>query len=95
MKWATESNGKDAVAKAVAKITADAARVAGLSSGRLSVGSDADLCVFDPAARWKVEAKALASQGKHTPFLGYEVAGQVRVTMVGGHIAYERNGERR
>jgi dihydroorotase len=90
MKWASEAGAKDAMAKAVAKITADAARVAGLDSGRLSVGSDADICLLDPTARWKVEAKALASQGKHTPFLGYEVAGQVRMTMVAGHIAYER-----
>jgi dihydroorotase len=46
--------------------------------------------VFDPAARWTVEASALASQGKHTPFLGYELAGQVRATIVGGRIAFQR-----
>jgi dihydroorotase len=92
LKWAQEAGGTDAQAlsRSVAKVTSDAARVAGLTAGSLGVGSAADLCLFDPAARWKVEAKALASQGKHTPFLGYELAGQVRATIVGGHVAFQR-----
>jgi dihydroorotase len=78
------------LARALSRITADAARVAGLSSGTLSVGAVADVCVFDPQATWTVEASALASQGKHTPFLGYNLTGQVRATIVAGHIAYQR-----
>jgi dihydroorotase len=46
--------------------------------------------LFDPAARWKVDAAALASQGKHTPFVGYELQGQVMATIVAGHVAFER-----
>jgi dihydroorotase len=92
LKWADESPGDSSrsLAAAIAKVTADPARVAGLPSGRLSVGSAADICLFDPAARWKVEGRTLASQGKHTPFLGYELTGQVRATIVAGHIAFER-----
>ncbi|WP_136413132.1 dihydroorotase [Herbaspirillum sp. ST 5-3] len=92
LKWADEyvDKSQQPLSKAVAKVTCDPARVVGLASGRLSVGSVADVCVFDPAARWKVEAKTLASQGKHTPFLGYELLGQVRATIVSGHIAFER-----
>jgi dihydroorotase len=92
LKWADECAGQteQPLLKAVGKITADAARVIGLPSGQLGVGSVADVCIFDPAARWKVDATSLASQGKHTPFLGYELAGQVKATIVAGHIAYER-----
>ncbi|HEY5800718.1 MAG TPA: dihydroorotase, partial [Burkholderiaceae bacterium] len=72
------------------KITQGAAHVAGLACGSLQAGAVADLCVFDPQERWKVEARALASQGKHTPFLGYEVAGRVHATVVAGHLAYRR-----
>ncbi|HJV83642.1 dihydroorotase [Noviherbaspirillum sp.] len=92
LKWADEyvDKSQQPLSKAVAKVTCDPARVVGLASGRLSIGSVADVCVFDPAARWKVEAKTLASQGKHTPFLGYELLGQVRATIVSGHIAFER-----
>jgi dihydroorotase len=46
--------------------------------------------LFDPAVRWTVAASALASQGKHTPFVGYELAGQVRATIVAGHVAFQR-----
>lgn len=92
LKWANEclDKSQQPLTKAVAKITSDAARVVGLASGRLAVGSTADVCVFDPSARWKVEAKSLASQGKHTPFLGYELTGQVKATVVAGHITFER-----
>ena len=96
IKWADDyaaAQGKDdALARAVARVTSDAARVAGLAqAGQLGVGSMADVVVFDPAARWTVTGSALASQGKHTPFLGYELAGQVQATIVAGRVAYERN----
>ena len=88
LKWGDEQ--KAPLATALARITCDAARVAGLPVGQLGVGADADVVVFDPNARWTVEASALASQGKHTPFLGYELAGQVRTTIVAGRVAYQR-----
>ncbi|MGN6389228.1 MAG: dihydroorotase [Burkholderiaceae bacterium] len=90
LKCAQEApRGAEALAAIVARITDAAARVAGLPGGRLDVGAAADVCVFDPQARWKVEAASLASQGKHTPFLGYELPGRVRVTIVSGQVAFE------
>jgi len=98
VKWADDyaaAQGKDdALSRAVARVTCEAARVAGLAqAGQLGVGSVADVVVFDPAARWTVTGSALASQGKHTPFLGYELAGQVQATIVAGRVAYERNAK--
>lgn len=91
LKWAEDCvDGKQQVSRAIAKVTTDAARIVGLQSGQLALGSVADICVFDPAQRWTVSSKVLASQGKHTPFLGYEVAGQVKATIVAGHIAFQR-----
>ena len=91
LKWAEDHlKSKDGLSKAIARITCDAARVAGLDAGKLSVGSTADVCIFDPNARWKVEASAIVSQGKHTPFLGYELQAQVRHTIVSGRVAYRR-----
>jgi dihydroorotase len=52
--------------------------VAGLNAGTLSVGAVADVVLFDAGAHWTVERSALASQGKHTPFLGYNVAGKCK-----------------
>ena len=96
LKWADDyAAGQDTgkvrpLARALARITSEAARVAGIDAGTLSVGAPADVCLFDPDARWTVEASALASQGKHTPFLGYNLAGQVRTTIVAGRVAYQR-----
>ncbi|ELX10752.1 dihydroorotase PyrC [Janthinobacterium sp. HH01] len=97
LKWAddyaaTQDTGSvRPLARALARITSDAARVAGLDAGTLSVGATADVCLFDAEARWTVEASALASQGKHTPFVGYNLAGQVRTTIVAGHVAFQRS----
>ncbi|RJG05120.1 dihydroorotase [Noviherbaspirillum cavernae] len=92
LKWADEcvDTSEQPLARAIAKVTADAARVIGLPSGQLATGSVADICIFDPAARWTVDSTVLASQGKHTPFLGYELAGRVKTTIVAGHVAFER-----
>ncbi|GGI53608.1 dihydroorotase [Oxalicibacterium solurbis] len=91
LKWGEEcAEPKQAVSRAIAMVTADAARIIGAPAGQLAVGAIADICVFDPAARWTVAAPVLASQGKHTPFLGYELAGQVKATVVAGHIAFQR-----
>jgi dihydroorotase len=91
LKWAEDHlKSKNGLSKAIARITCDAARVAGIDAGKLSLGSIADVCIFDPNARWKVEAPVIVSQGKHTPFLGYELQGQVRHTIVSGRVAYSR-----
>jgi dihydroorotase len=91
LKWAQESAmGEQGLAAAIRKVTSDAARIAGIEAGRLEAGAVADICIVDPDKRWTVAANALASQGKHTPFLGYELAGQVQLTIVGGRIAYQR-----
>jgi dihydroorotase len=93
LKWGMESGV--GLTRALAVLTSEPARVlsAGLgalqsSAGQLMVGGAADVCVFDPQAHWTVHAQALKSQGKHTPFAGYELPGQVRYTLVGGHLAY-------
>jgi len=91
LKWAEDQpDAAKALPLAISRITRDAARIAGLPAGTLGVGAAADVVLFDPNARWKVDGKTLASQGKHTPFLGYELAGQVKATIVRGRVAYQR-----
>jgi dihydroorotase len=74
---------------ALACITTRPAAILGLAPPSLADGMAADLCVFDPAAHWTVQRDALRSQGKNTPFLGLEVAGRVRATLLGGRVVYE------
>ncbi|MDB5852490.1 MAG: dihydroorotase [Herminiimonas sp.] len=92
LKWAEEAPaaGGTPLAFALGKVTSGASGVVGLEAGNLSVGSVADVVIFDLEKRWKVEAGALASQGKHTPFLGYELVGQVKHTIVSGQVVFAR-----
>ena len=73
----------------LAPITREPARILGVPSGRLAPGAPADLAVFDPQAPLRISAETLRSQGKNTPFLGHELAGRVRYTVVAGHVVYE------
>jgi dihydroorotase len=88
------------LATTLSRITCDPVRVLGpaigtlaASAGRLVEGGVADVCVFDPAARWRVGDTTLVSKGKHTPFAfatsGFELPGRVRATLVAGTVAYE------
>ena len=93
-KWHLE--GGVSLARALASVTQGPAEVLGAAlgarqgrTGQLRVGGLADLCVFDPQAAWTVQPEALRSQGKHTPFSGYELPGRVRCTVVSGRVAYQ------
>ncbi len=88
LKWALEM--KLPLPTAIAKITVEPAKILGIDAGHLSPATAADLCIFDPNQYWKVEPAALKSQGKNTPFLGMELQGRVKYTLVDGSIVYER-----
>ncbi|MEW6689449.1 MAG: dihydroorotase [Pseudomonadota bacterium] len=88
LKWGEER--KLPLARALARVTSEPARILGAHSGRIEPGAPADLIVFDPEAPWRVTPEALKSQGKNSPFLGYELAGRVRATLVAGNVVYEQ-----
>jgi dihydroorotase len=87
LQWADED--RVPLSAALDRITAAPARVLGLDAGHLAPGANADVCIFDPDLHWVVEPSALRSQGKNTPFLGLELSGQVRYTLVGGQVVHE------
>lgn len=95
LKWAREN--AIPLSQALARIIHHPARILGLDTGHLGVSHAADICVFDPEATWKVTHAALKSQGKNTPFLGYEMQGKVKATLVEGHVVFEaaENGQGR
>ena len=87
LKWGAER--KLPLTKTLARVTSDPARILGVQAGRIEPGAPADLVVFDPGQHWRIAPDALKSQGKNTPFLGYELAGRVRSTIVAGSVVYE------
>jgi len=87
LKWAQQQ--RVPLLDALARITLNPAQLLGQKMGHLSVGAHADLCIFDPQASWVVAPAALKSQGKNTPFNGYEMQGRVRYTLLDGQIVYQ------
>ena len=81
---------KITTAEALKFVTMRPAKVLDKNSiGHLSVHGQADVVVFDPRINWTVNPGQLLSQGKHTPFSGFEMQGKVKATVVNGHLAYE------
>ena len=62
----------------------------GLPQGRLSVGSPADLVLFDPNAPFVLDRFTLLSKAKNTPFDGARLEGKVLATWVAGAQVYPR-----
>jgi len=87
LKWAEEQSLP--LSTTIACMTSRPAAILGLKSGHLGLQASADICIFDPEQYWKIEARALKSQGKNTPFTGMELAGKVRYTVLDGNIVYK------
>lgn len=87
LKWAKQE--KIEITSAIARISTNAAKILGIPAGDLSVNSQADICIFDANEYWKVEPSVLTSQGKNTPFIGLEIAGKVKTTLVNGLVVYQ------
>ena len=94
LKWG-QDEGLD-LSAVLARITSKPAQILGSalqtlhgSVGQLAVGGVADVCVLSADGHWPVTESALRSQGKSTPFSGYELPGRVLATLVAGHVAFE------
>jgi dihydroorotase len=87
LKWAAVDG--IALPAALARVTSVPAAVLGVDAGSLRVGAPADLCLFDPQRTWRVTPATLRSQGRNTPFAGYEMNGKVVATLVAGQVVHE------
>jgi dihydroorotase len=56
--------------------------------GTLTVGSYADVVIFDPKAEWTFQAKNSKSKSKNTPFDGWTMQGKVHFTISEGRLVY-------
>lgn len=77
------------LSEAISRLTHGPATILGLETGQISVGAIADICIYDPKHHWQVTEEGLLSQGKNSPFLGWELSGKVRTTLLEGRIVYQ------
>ena len=74
--------------EAVARITSGPAKVLNIPYGNLAVGRTADICIYDPEKIWRVSDANLYSNGKNTPFHGWEMKGRTRYTLRNGKVIF-------
>ena len=77
-----------AIIKRMSTTPADILR---LPRGRMSLGAQADLVLFDPDEEWTVDPEQFASKARNTPFAGWKVKGKVKYTIVKGEIIYQEH----
>ncbi|NOX42942.1 MAG: dihydroorotase [Gammaproteobacteria bacterium] len=73
----------------IAKLTCGPANILGINAGTLGVSSPADVCVFDPESYWNVTEETFYSHGKNSPFIGWELKGQVTHTILDGEVVFQ------
>jgi allantoinase len=68
------------------------AHLAGLANrkGAIAVGCDADLVIFDPDARFRVDPARLRNRHKLTPYAGRELFGVIETMFLRGQKVFER-----
>ena len=55
--------------------------------GRIDIGCDADLVLFDPHEKWVVDESKLHSKCGWSPYNGVELTGKVKAVYLGGKLA--------
>ena len=72
----------------IERMSSAPARLWHLPGGSLVRGTPADVVVFDPEATWTVDPERIRSRSRNSPWLGEQLPGVVRWTIVGGRIVH-------
>ncbi len=70
-------------------LTINPANLLGLPSGRLKVGSPADLILIDTEIPWMVNLDILSTRSRNTPFEGARLQGRVTETFIAGQSVFK------
>ena len=74
---------------AISLITKNPSDILGLDLGKIEIGSEADLIVFDTEKPWKVKPEKFYSKSKNSPFDSILVEGKNLMTFVRGRLVYK------
>lgn len=75
--------------KLVKLMSFNPSKILGLNRGELKVGSIADITIFDSQTESVYTKESIVSKSKNSPYIGFNLAGQVKYTIVNGNIVYE------
>lgn len=77
------------LSEVIALLTYKGARLCKLDAGTLSVGANADICLFDPDETWTVDPELFFSKSKNCPWNGKTLKGKVKATYVAGTRVFD------
>lgn len=83
------NRGIISLARMIELLATNPAKLFRLNRGTLEVGAIADVTIFDPEKRIKIEAAKSQSKSRNTPFDGWELKGAPAATIVGGKIVWQ------
>jgi dihydroorotase len=72
----------------IAKLTHLPSAIINVNKGTLKPGAAADIVIFDPEKKVKIDREKFRSKSKNTPFNGWDLKGAVLYTIVNGNIVY-------
>lgn len=80
--------GVISLGRMVELLSTNPSRIFNLDRGTLQAGSIADVTIFDPNKKIKIEASKFQSKSRNTPFNGWELKGAPVATIVGGRVVW-------
>jgi dihydroorotase len=80
--------GVVSLSRLVEMLSANPAKILGVAGGTIADGGPADITILAPDHSVTVDARALVSKSKNTPFDGWSLKGAVAATIVGGRDVY-------
>ena len=82
--------GLISMSELIQKMSANPAEIIGIDRGTLGVGKVADIVVFDTENSFVVDKEKFESKGKNTPYDGFELWGEVQLTVANGKVVYKK-----
>jgi len=67
-------------------LTVNPRKILGLDQNLFKEGTEAEIAIYDPKLEWKFSLENIYSKSKNSPFLGREMKGKIKSTIVKGHI---------
>jgi len=85
-------DGVITAARMVELLSANPARILGVTGGSLREGGAADLTVIDPESKFIYTRESVVSKSRNSPFLGCELQGRATLTIMDGRITWRHEG---
>ncbi len=82
-------DGRLTLTALIARLTREPSRIIKDEKlGKLDIGTQADVTIFDPDREWLVDTKTFASKGRNNPWAGSVLRGRVMATIAQGRLVY-------